>query len=118
MCIRDRPYGSPILFAWRQGNIRGMTMNRIEKDTMGSVAVPADRLWGAQTQRSLDNFRISRERMPIEMIHALCLVKKAAALVNAQLGELDPKKADAIAAAADEVISAKHDDEFPLVVWQ
>jgi fumarate hydratase class II len=75
-------------------------------------------LWGAQTQRSLQNFRISSERMPPELIRALATVKRACALVNKALGELDGKKADAIAAAADEVIAGRWDDEFPLVVWQ
>ena len=91
---------------------------RIEKDTFGPVEVPADRLWGAQTQRSLTNFKISGERMPRALIHALAVVKKAAALVNLDLGTLDPKKGQVIIAAADEVLAGKHDDEFPLVVWQ
>jgi fumarate hydratase class II len=91
---------------------------RIEKDTMGPIAVPADRLWGAQTERSLHHFEISGERMPRALIHALVLVKKAAALVNLDLKTLDEKKARAIVAAADEVLSGKHDGEFPLVVWQ
>src|SRR3954463_12332330 len=91
---------------------------RIEKDTFGPIEVPADRLWGAQTQRSLTNFKISGERMPVALIHALANVKKAAALVNLDLGTLDPKKGGAIIAAADEVLAGKHDDEFPLVVWQ
>jgi fumarate hydratase class II len=91
---------------------------RIEKDTFGPVQVPADRLWGAQTQRSLENFAISGERMPPALIRALALVKKAAALVNLDLGTIDEKIARAIIAAADEVISGKHPDEFPLVVWQ
>src|SRR5690349_7108065 len=91
---------------------------RIEKDTFGPIEVPADRLWGAQTQRSLTNFKISGERMPQGLLHALALVKKAAALVNLDLGTLDPKKGQAIIAAADEVLAGKHDDEFPLVVWQ
>jgi len=91
---------------------------RIEKDTFGPIDVPAERLWGAQTQRSLTNFKISGERMPRALIHALALVKKAAALVNLDLAMLDPKKGQAIIAAADEVLAGKHDDEFPLVVWQ
>jgi len=91
---------------------------RIEKDTFGPIEVPADKLWGAQTQRSLTNFKISGERMPRELIHALALVKKAAALVNLDLGTLDVKKGRAIIEAADEVLAGKHDDEFPLVVWQ
>jgi fumarate hydratase class II len=91
---------------------------RIEKDTFGPIEVPADRLWGAQTQRSLQNFKISGERMPRALVHALALVKKAAALVNQDLKQLDPKKGAAIVAAADEVLAGKLDDEFPLVVWQ
>jgi fumarate hydratase class II len=91
---------------------------RIEKDTFGPIEVPADKLWGAQTQRSLTNFKISGERMPRALIHALANVKKAAALVNLDLGTLDPKKGRAIIQAADEVLEGKHDDEFPLVVWQ
>jgi fumarate hydratase class II len=91
---------------------------RIEKDTFGPIEVPADRLWGAQTQRSLQHFRISGERMPRALLHALATVKKAAALVNVDLGALDGEKARAIVAAADEVLAGRHDEEFPLVVWQ
>jgi fumarate hydratase class II len=91
---------------------------RTERDTMGPVEVPAERLWGAQTERSLHHFRISGERMPAALIHALAVVKKAAALVNVELGVLDPKRGQAIVAAADEVLAGKHDAEFPLVVWQ
>ena len=92
--------------------------SRIETRYFGEIEVPAERLWGAQTQRSLQNFRISGERMPLELIHALARVKRACALVNAELGLLDEKKARAIVEAADEVIAGKHDAEFPLVVWQ
>jgi fumarate hydratase class II len=95
-----------------------MASTRTEYDTFGPIEVPADRLWGAQTQRSRENFAISGERMPLALLHALALVKKAAALVNQDLGTLDPKIAQAIVRAADEVIAGKHDDEFPLVVWQ
>src|SRR3954466_8841292 len=91
---------------------------RLERDTFGAIEVPAERLWGAQTQRSLQNFRISGERMPVEMIRALALVKRACARVNADLGVLDVRKAHAIIEAADEILSGKHDEEFPLVVWQ
>ncbi|HXF18621.1 MAG TPA: class II fumarate hydratase [Burkholderiales bacterium] len=91
---------------------------RMERDSFGAIAVPAERLWGAQTQRSLQNFRISGERMPLEMIYALALVKRACTRVNADLGALDPGKAQAIVKAADEIIAGKHDAEFPLVVWQ
>ena len=85
---------------------------------MGTVQVPAQALWGAQTQRSLRNFRISGERMPPALLHALALVKRAAAAVNRDLGVLDGERATAIILAADEVIAGKHDAEFPLVVWQ
>jgi fumarate hydratase, class II len=91
---------------------------RIERDTFGEIEVPAARLWGAQTQRSLEHFRISNERMPVELIRALALVKRACARVNRELGALEPAKADAIIAAADEVLDGVHDQEFPLVVWQ
>ncbi|MGZ3426303.1 MAG: class II fumarate hydratase [Polyangia bacterium] len=91
---------------------------RIERDTFGNIEVPADRLWGAQTQRSLQNFKISGERMPRELVRALAQVKRACASVNADLGVLAKEKAQAIIAAADEVIAGKHDGEFPLVVWQ
>jgi fumarate hydratase, class II len=91
---------------------------RIERDTFGNIEVPADRLWGAQTQRSLQNFKISGERMPVPLLRALAQVKRACAVVNVALGVLDRKQADAIIAAADEVIAGKHDAEFPLVVWQ
>jgi fumarate hydratase class II len=96
-----------------------MTDNiRIEKDTFGPIEVPAQALWGAQTQRSLQNFRISGERQPAELIAALAQVKRAAAEVNRDLGVLDGKKAEAIIAAADEILAGKHASEFPLVVWQ
>ncbi len=91
---------------------------RIERDTFGEIEVPAARLWGAQTQRSLEFFRISGERMPLELLRALALVKRACATVNLALGALEPAKADAIIAAADEVLAGRHDEEFPLVVWQ
>ncbi|MFT3720659.1 class II fumarate hydratase [Pseudorhodoferax sp.] len=91
---------------------------RIERDTFGPIEVPADKLWGAQTQRSLQNFDISGERQPREIIKALAQVKRASATVNHALGLLDAKKKDAIVAAAQEVIDGKHADEFPLVVWQ
>ncbi|KRB97645.1 fumarate hydratase [Hydrogenophaga sp. Root209] len=91
---------------------------RIERDTMGEVAVPTERLWGAQTQRSLQNFDISGERQPRELIRALAQVKRASAEVNHALGLQDEKKTGAIVAAADEVIAGQHEAEFPLVVWQ
>ena len=92
---------------------------RIETDSMGEMKVPAERLWGAQTQRSLENFKIGEDRMPIELIHSVALVKKASAQVNLDLGKFkDPAIARAIITAADEVIAGRHDAEFPLVVWQ
>jgi fumarate hydratase, class II len=91
---------------------------RSERDTFGPIDVPAEKLWGAQTQRSLQNFRISSERMPAALLDALALVKKAAALVNHDLGALDEPKTRAIVAAADEVLDGKHPGEFPLSVWQ
>lgn len=95
-----------------------MLDTRIETDTFGEIAVPADRLWGAQTQRSLENFRIGGERIPLPLVHALGVIKQAAARVNARLGLLDPSLAEAIAKAAGEVAAGKLDDHFPLVVWQ
>ena len=95
-----------------------MPHTRIERDTFGPIEVPADRLWGAQTQRSLAHFRISTERMPQELLAALAQVKRAAAVVNRDLGKLAAAKADAIVRAADEVIAGRHDAEFPLAVWQ
>jgi fumarate hydratase class II len=95
-----------------------MDRHRIEKDTFGPIEVPSDRLWGAQTQRSLQNFKIGGDRMPAGLIRALAQVKRAVAQVNLDLGVLDKTKAQAIIAAADEVIAGKHDVEFPLVVWQ
>jgi fumarate hydratase, class II len=95
-----------------------MSGARIEKDSFGPIEVPAERLWGAQTERSRRFFRISTERMPLAVIHALALVKKAAAIVNADLGLLERNKAQAIRKAADEVRAGKHDAEFPLSVWQ
>jgi fumarate hydratase class II len=95
-----------------------MTEVRIEYDTLGSIEVPADRLWGAQTQRALQNFRIAGERMPINFIYSLAMVKRAAATVNSELRLLDKRKAGAIITAADEVAGGSHDGEFPLLIWQ
>jgi fumarate hydratase class II len=95
-----------------------MTEHRIEHDTFGEIRVPADKLWGAQTQRSLENFRISGERMPLELIRALALVKRSCARVNVELKALPEDKARAIEKAAEEVLAGTHDGEFPLVVWQ
>jgi fumarate hydratase, class II len=91
---------------------------RKEADSLGSVNVEASRYWGAQTQRSLQNFRIGGERMPIPLVRALCLVKRAAAEANQAAGRLDPARADAIVAAAQEAAEGRLDDHFPLVVWQ
>ncbi len=91
---------------------------RMERDTFGEIAVPNARLWGAQTQRSLQNFRISTEKQSLELINALAVIKRAAAEVNQGLGVLDESKAKAIIAAADEIIAGQHPDEFPLAVWQ
>ena len=91
---------------------------RRETDSMGAVQVAADRLWGAQTQRSLDNFRIGGERMPLQVVHAFGVLKKAAAQVNHELGLLDERRCSLIVRAADEVIAGDWDDHFPLVVWQ
>ncbi len=91
---------------------------RMERDTFGEIAVPNARLWGAQTQRSLQNFRISSEKQSPELITALAVIKRAAAEVNEGLGVLDGNKAKAIMQAADEIIAGKHHAEFPLVVWQ
>ena len=91
---------------------------RIEHDSMGEISVEADKLWGAQTQRSLENFEIGTEKMPIEIIRAFAILKKAAALVNVDLGSLDSVIADVIVSACDEILEGKWDDQFPLVVWQ
>src|SRR5476651_1983431 len=91
---------------------------RIEKDSMGPIDVPADKLWGAQTQRSLEHFRISSEKMPEALIHALAQTKRAAACVNMDLGLLPAERGNAIIAAADEVLAGQHPTEFPLAIWQ
>src|ERR1700758_2158404 len=91
---------------------------RTETDSFGPIEVPADRYWGAQTERSRQNFRIGQDRMPIEIVHALGIVKLAAAQTNRQLGLLDQRRARAITRAAQEVIDGQLDDHFPLVVWQ
>lgn len=95
-----------------------MTDYRIETDTMGEIQVPADRHWGAQTQRSLQNFKIGAERMPRSIIRAMGIIKHASASANQTLGKLDPQIADAIRNAAQQVIDGGLDDHFPLVVWQ
>jgi fumarate hydratase class II len=95
-----------------------MSDTRFERDSFGDVSVPSDRLWGAQTERAIRHFDISIERMPRELILALALVKRCAALVNLRLGALDERKARAIAEAAGEVMAGRHEAEFPLAVWQ
>ena len=91
---------------------------RIEHDTMGDVQVPAEKYWGAQTQRSLQNFEIGDNQMPMEVIRAFAILKKAAALTNSELNVLDPEKAEKIAQVCDEILNGDLDDQFPLVVWQ
>ncbi len=91
---------------------------RIEKDTMGEMQVPADKYWAAQTQRSVQNFQIGNEKMPLEVVYGFANLKKACALVNNELGRLDDQKTEAIAKACDIVLSGELDDNFPLVVWQ
>src|SRR5712671_4133194 len=95
-----------------------MAKTRTETDTFGKIEVPADRYWGAQTERSRQNFRIGTERMPLPLIRALALVKRVAAEVNFKLGLLDTRRMRAIVKAADEIIAGERDDHFPLVVWQ
>src|SRR6202007_451291 len=94
------------------------TRTRIESDSMGTIEVPANVYWGAQTARSLVHFNIGRDTMPPELIRAFGILKKAAALVNQELGKLPPEKARLIAQAADEVIAGKLNDQFPLRIWQ
>ncbi|MBC8590121.1 class II fumarate hydratase [Wansuia hejianensis] len=91
---------------------------RIEQDTMGEVKVPSDKYWGAQTQRSKDNFKIGIEKMPIEIIRAFSILKKAAAITNNKLGKLDDRRMEIISKVCDEIYAGKLDDNFPLVVWQ
>jgi fumarate hydratase class II len=95
-----------------------MASTRRESDSMGEIEVPADRYWGAQTQRSLHHFSIGEDRMPVEVVRAFGMLKKAAAMVNAELGKLPEDKAELIVRAADEVIDGKLDEHFPLYVWQ
>ncbi|MEC3620433.1 class II fumarate hydratase [Bacillus subtilis] len=91
---------------------------RIERDTMGEVKVPADKFWGAQTQRSKENFKIGSEKMPMRVVKAFAILKRSTALANKRLDNLDAEKAEAIAAVCDDVLKGKYDDNFPLVVWQ
>jgi len=91
---------------------------RIERDTMGEVKVPMDKYWGAQTQRSLDNFKIGYEKMPVKIIMSFAILKKAAAAANYKLGDLDKEKAELISKVCDEIRAGKLSDNFPLAVWQ
>ncbi len=91
---------------------------RIEKDTMGEIKVPADKFWGAQTERSYENFKIGDEKIPMEVIHSLVILKKASAIANCKLGVLPQEKCDVIKKACDEILEGKHSDNFPLAVWQ
>src|SRR5690349_12886507 len=108
--------GAPFFTRWSL--MMNQATTRIERDTFGPIEVPADRLWGAQTQRSLEHFRISTEKMPAALIHAMLIVKRSAARVNLSLGILTPRVADAIVAACDEALAGAHGGEFPLAVWQ
>jgi len=112
------PFCGKIRLTMVQQSPEQSAKTRIETDTMGAIEVPADHYWGAQTQRSLHHFNIGNDRMPREMIRALGILKKAAALVNEELGKLSSDKARLIVQACDEVIEGKLDDEFPLRVWQ
>ena len=91
---------------------------RIEKDTMGEVKVPAEKYWGAQTQRSFENFKIGNNLMPSEIIEAFAYLKKAAAITNFELGVMPHEKCDLISKVCDEILEGKLDDQFPLTVWQ
>ena len=92
---------------------------RVEKDTMGEVNVPAEKYWGAQTQRSINNFKIGKQAsMPLAIIYGFAYLKKAAAHTNCELGVLTEEKRDLIAKVCDEILEGKHDDQFPLVIWQ
>ena len=92
--------------------------NRKESDSFGEIEVPNNKYWGAQTQRSIENFKIGEEKMPLPLVKAMAILKKSAAIVNMDMGLLDKKIADAIIQAAEEIYNHKHDDNFPLVVWQ
>ncbi|MGO4897766.1 class II fumarate hydratase [Bacillus sp. GM2] len=91
---------------------------RIEKDTMGEVKVPADKFWGAQTQRSKENFKIGSEKMPQEIVYAFAILKRSAAIANEKLGNLEAEKKEAIVSVCDDILEGKYDSHFPLVVWQ
>src|ERR1700733_8271047 len=98
--------------------MKSVGRTRSETDSFGPIDVPAERYWGAQTERSRQNFRIGDELMPLPIIHAFGVVKRAAAEANPELKSLDARRASAIIAVADEIIAGKLDDQFPLVVWQ
>ncbi len=102
----------------KKQSAKAESKTRTESDAFGPLEIPADKFWGAQTERSLHNFRIGTERMPIELVHALGLIKRAAAEVNRDLGSLDRKRAAAIATVAQDIADGKLDDNFPLLVWQ
>src|SRR5579885_3426243 len=102
----------------RKSGAEARANTRTESDSFGSLQIPADKLWGAQTERSLHNFPIGSERMPIEIIHALGLIKRVAAEVNRDLGSLVPRRAGAIIKAAQDIADGKRDEHFPLLVWQ
>ena len=91
---------------------------RIEHDTMGEVKVPNDKYWGAQTERSFENFKIGTEKMPKELIYSFAKLKRSLAVVNNNLGKLNDEKKNAIVQACDEIIAGKFDDNFPLAIWQ
>ena len=110
--------GMDVLMAKAARSKTSSPATRTETDSFGPIEVPADRYWGAQTERSRQNFRIGIDRMPIALVHALGIVKLAAAQSNLELGLLDQRRANAIIRAAREVIEGKLDDHFPLVVWQ
>lgn len=95
-----------------------MSSYRVEHDSMGQIQVPADVYWGAQTQRSYENFKIGTEKMPTEIIRAFVILKKAAAMANFKIGKLDQKRCDSIGQVCDEILEGKLDEQFPLVVWQ
>ena len=95
-----------------------MSSYRVEHDSMGQIQVPADVYWGAQTQRSYENFKIGTEKMPTEIIRAFAILKKAAALANLKIGKMDQKCCDYIGQVCDEILAGKLDGHFPLVVWQ
>src|SRR5215470_11467780 len=116
--VRFMSFCGKISLTMAQQSPEQSAKTRIETDSMGPIEVAADRYWGAQTERSLHHFNIGDDRMPREMIRALGVLKKAAALVNEDLGKLSHEKAQLIVQASDEVIEGRLDDHFPLRVWQ